>query len=105
MFPAELRCEEGAELVIGPSSTFNYGVSVVARKSIRIGARCIFGSLVHIRDDDGRRIAPVSLADGVWLAHRAIIEPGSTIGEGSGGGASDVVSGTVAARAAAVGHS
>jgi acetyltransferase-like isoleucine patch superfamily enzyme/acyl carrier protein len=104
MFPTELRCEEGAELVIGPSSTFNYGVSVVARKSIRIGARCIFGSLVHIRDDDGRRIAPVSLADGVWLAHGAIIEPGSTIGEGSVVAAGAVVSGTVPPGAMAVGN-
>ena len=104
IFPTELRCENGAELVIGPNSTFNYGVSIVARRSIRIGARCIFGSLVHIRDDDGRRIAPVSLADGVWLAHRAIIEPGSTIGEGSVVAAGAVVSGTVPPRSMAVGN-
>jgi acetyltransferase-like isoleucine patch superfamily enzyme/acyl carrier protein len=104
IFRTELRCEDGAELVIGPSSTFNYGVSIVARRSIRIGARCNFGSLVHIRDDDGRRIAPVSLADGVWLAHGAVIEPGSTIGEGSVVGAGSVVSGMVPPHALAVGN-
>jgi maltose O-acetyltransferase len=104
IFRTELRCEDGGELVIGPSSTFNYGVSIVARRSVRIGARCIFGSLVHIRDDDGRTIAPVSLADGVWLAHGAVIQPGSTIGEGSVVAAGSVVSGIVPPRALAVGN-
>ena len=80
MVPTELRCRAGAELVIGPRSVLNYGVSIVAHRSVRIGTGCMIGSLVHIRDDDGRRTEPVTIGEGVWIAHGAVIEPGTTIG-------------------------
>ncbi len=83
MLPTELRCAPGATLVIGPRTLFNYGVSIVSQRAIRIGSRCRIGSLVQIRDDDGRRTAPVVIGDNVWLAHGALIEPGVTIGDGS----------------------
>jgi acetyltransferase-like isoleucine patch superfamily enzyme/acyl carrier protein len=102
--PTELRCQEGAELVIGPRSVLNYGVSIVAHRSVRIGTGCMIGSLVHIRDDDGRRTEPVTIGDGVWIAHGAVIEPGTTIGAGAVIGAMTVVSGTVPARSLATGN-
>lgn len=83
MLPTELRCAAGAEIVIGPQTIFNYGVSITSRRSVRIGARCRFGSLVQIRDDDERRAAPVVVGDGVWIAHGALIEPGVIIGDGA----------------------
>jgi maltose O-acetyltransferase len=104
MFPTELRCADGAELVIGPSSVFNYGVSIVVRRSVRIGARFRCGSLVHVRDDDGLRAAPVTIADDVWIAHGAIVEPGTTIGAGSIVAAGTVVSGVVPPKAMAIGN-
>jgi acetyltransferase-like isoleucine patch superfamily enzyme/acyl carrier protein len=102
--PTELRCQEGAELVIGPRSVLNYGVSIVAHRSVRIGTGCMIGSLVHIRDDDGRRTEPVTIGEGVWIAHGAVIEPGTTIGAGAVIGAMTVVSGTVPARSLATGN-
>jgi len=102
--PTELRCGEGAELVIGPRSMLNYGVSIVAHESVRIGASCMIASLVHIRDDDGRRTGPVTIGDGVWIAYGAVIEPGSTIGDGAVIGAMAVVSGTVPPRSLAAGN-
>jgi acetoacetyl-CoA synthase len=102
--PTELRCEAGGKLVIGPQSIFNYGVSIVARRDVRIGARCMIASLVHIRDDDGRRTAPVIIGDDVWIAHGAIIEPGSIIGEGAVVATMAVVSGNVPPRTLATGN-
>jgi acetyltransferase-like isoleucine patch superfamily enzyme/acyl carrier protein len=104
MFPTELRCAEGAELSIGSQTLFNYGVFVSAQRSVRIGARCMFGSLVHIRDDDGRRTSPIVIGDDVWVAHGALIEPGSTVGDGSVVSAGAVVSGNVPPRTLAIGN-
>ena len=92
MIPSELRCAPGAELVIGPQSMFNYGVSIVADQRVHIGARCRFGSFVQVRDCDERRLAPVVVGDDVWLAHGVVVEPGVTIGNGSVVAAGAVVS-------------
>jgi acetyltransferase-like isoleucine patch superfamily enzyme len=102
--PTELHCRPGAELVIGPGSLVNYGVSIVARRSVRLGAGCVIASLVHIRDDDGRSAAPVVIGDDVWIAYGAVIEPGSTIGDGAVVGAMAVVSGDVPPRSLATGN-
>ncbi|HTB75764.1 MAG TPA: acyltransferase [Polyangiaceae bacterium] len=104
MVATELHCREGAELVIGPRSDFNYGVSIVAHESVRIGADCLIASLVHIRDHDGRRTGPVKIGVGVWIAYGAVIEPGSTIGDYAVVGAMTVVSGVVPARTLAMGN-
>jgi acetyltransferase-like isoleucine patch superfamily enzyme/acyl carrier protein len=104
MLPTELRCAAGAELVIGPRTLFNYGVSIVAQRAVRIGARCRFGSLVQIRDDDGRRAAPVVLGDDVWVAHGALIEPGVVIGTGAVVAAGAVVSQSVPPHMLAFGN-
>jgi acetyltransferase-like isoleucine patch superfamily enzyme/acyl carrier protein len=92
MLPTELRCAQGAELVIGPQTMFNYGVSIVSQRSVRIGARCRFGSLAQIRDEDGRRTVPIVIGDDVWVAHGALLEPGAVIGDGSVVAAGAVVS-------------
>jgi acetyltransferase-like isoleucine patch superfamily enzyme/acyl carrier protein len=104
MFPSELECADGAELVIGPSSVFNYGITIAARRSVRIGARCRFGSLVHVRDDDGRVTAPVVIEDDVWIAHGAMIEPGAAVRRGSVVAAGAVVFGEVPANTLATGN-
>jgi len=104
MIPTELRCRHGAELVIGPRSIFNYGVSIVANESVHIGPECLIASLVHIRDDDGRHKSPVTIGRGVWIAYGAVIEPGSTIGDYAVIAAMAVVSGTVPPRSLATGN-
>ena len=78
MVATELSCGPEAELVVGKRCGFNYGVSITAAKSVRIGEHCIFGSFSRVRDDDGLKVAPVLIGDGVWVAHGAIVEPGFT---------------------------
>jgi maltose O-acetyltransferase len=104
MVPTELVCEGGGELRIGARSIFNYGVSIVAHERVRIGVGCRFGSFVHIRDDDGRRRAPVVLEDDVWIAHGAILEPGATVGRGSVVSAGAVVVGAIPPGSLATGN-
>ncbi len=83
MIPTELLCHEGATLTIGDGADFNYGVSLEAWSSIRIGARSMFGSRVRISDTNKDGTLPIVIGDDVWVAHGAVIEPGVTIGDGS----------------------
>jgi acetyltransferase-like isoleucine patch superfamily enzyme/acyl carrier protein len=104
MIPTELRCAAGAELEIGAQTLFNYGVSVLSERSVRIGARCRFGSFVQVRDCDERRTAPVVIGDDVWLAHGVLVEPGVVIGDGSVVSAGAVVSVSIPPRMLAFGN-
>jgi acetyltransferase-like isoleucine patch superfamily enzyme len=100
----ELVCGPDATIVIGHRTGFNYGVSLRAKQSIRIGEQCMFGALVIIRDNDGTRTAPVVIGDRVWFSHAAIIEPGVTIGDDAVIAAGSVVVGDVPPRTMAVGN-
>jgi len=100
----ELVCRPGAELDVGARTGFNYGVSLQASRSIRIGVECAFGAMVRIRDDDGQRVAPVVIGEHVWIAHGAIIEPGVTIGDDAVVSAGSVVMSDVPARMMAIGN-
>lgn len=104
MIRSELVCGPGGELVIGAGAGFNYGVSIVALRSIRIGPRAMFGALVRVRDTDERHSAPVVIGADVWIAHAAIIEPGVTIGDGAVVSAGSVVTGDVPPHRLAMGN-
>jgi len=104
MIPLVLHCAKGAELSIGTLSVFNYGSFLRADRSVRIGERCMFGSMVHIHDHSRERTAPIVIADDVWVAHGAVIEPGVTIGEGSVVAAGSVVTSDVPPFSLAVGN-
>jgi acetyltransferase-like isoleucine patch superfamily enzyme len=83
MIPTAIACGPGATIDIGAETIFNYGVSLDAEESIRIGKRCRFGSYVRISDRGSEVTQPVVVEDDVWIAHGAIVEPGVTIGRGS----------------------
>jgi carbonic anhydrase/acetyltransferase-like protein (isoleucine patch superfamily) len=102
--PASIVCDEGGELLVGDSCLFNYGATIRATRSIRIGARCMIASFVSIRDYDGDRVAPVVIGDDVWIAHGALIEPGVTIGAGSVISAGSVVCKDVPPKTIAIGN-
>jgi acetyltransferase-like isoleucine patch superfamily enzyme len=102
--PIELVCARGAELIIGESTGFNYGTSVRASRSVRIGSRCLIASMVRIRDDDGFVVAPVRIGDDVWIAHGALIEPGVSIGDRAVVSAGSVVTCDVPAGMMALGN-
>jgi acetyltransferase-like isoleucine patch superfamily enzyme len=101
MIATEIACRPGALIEIGSRSIFNYGVSLEARSSIRIGSRAMFGSLVRVTD---RGQGPVVIGDDVWIAHGAVIEPGVTIGSGSVVAAGSVVSRDVPPGSLAIGN-
>ena len=102
--PTALVCAPGAEILIGVHSGFNYGVSLRARRSIRIGRECIFGALAMVRDHDGHRTAPVVIGDRVWLGHGVMVEPGVTIGDDAVISAGSVVMVDVPPRMIAMGN-
>lgn len=104
MIPSVLSCHEGAELVIGDGCGFNYGVAIDCRRSIHIGARCMFGSMTRLIDSDGARIAPIVIEDDVWIAYGAVIRPGVRIGAGSVVSAGSVVISDVPRDSLAVGN-
>ncbi len=82
MIVSELVCHAGGELIIGANCAFNYGFVIDCRESVRIGERCLFGSMTLLRDSDMTRHGPIVIEDDVWVAHGAVIEPGVHIGAG-----------------------
>ena len=104
IIPSELRVERGARLTIGAECVFNYGVSMEAHQEIRIGRRCMMGSLSRLADRGPRGTAPIVVEDDVWIAHGAILEPGVTIGAGSIVSAGSVVTADVPPGSLAIGN-
>lgn len=88
----ELCANEGAELVIGSGVHINYGVSVGATKSIRIGDRVRLGPYCRVVDSDFHDVynralpavpKPVVIEDDAWVGMFAVILPGVHIGKGA----------------------
>ncbi|HJV48228.1 MAG TPA: acyltransferase [Geothrix sp.] len=102
--PTALVCAPEGEILIGVHTGFNYGASLRARHSIRIGEECMFGAMAMVRDHDGQRTAPVVIGDRVWLGHGVIIEPGVTIGDDAVISAGSVVLEDVPPRMIAMGN-
>jgi len=103
----------GGRIEIGDRTFLNYGVSISAFQSVRIGARCLLGTYVNIMDNnwhdvlDRSRVPPsrpVVLEDNVWLGNRVIVLPGVTVGHDSVVGAGAVVTRDVPPRSVAVGN-
>jgi maltose O-acetyltransferase len=113
--PIELRVSEHAELEIGDRTYINYGTSLGATLSIRIGKNCSIGTYVTLIDNDFHSLdperrnvtppsAPIVLEDNVWLGLRVIVLRGVRIGTGSVIGAGSVVTRDVPARTLAAGQ-
>ena len=103
--PCELIVSPGGSLQIGDRCIFNYGVSIVARRQVVIGSRCMFGSHVRISDVSERgEPLPVVIGDGVWVAHGAVIAAGVRVGDGAVVSAGSVVTRDVPPRMMAIGN-
>lgn len=85
----ELCAAHGAQLVIGDGVHMNYGVSVGATKSIRIGDRVRLGPYARVVDSDfhdvyNRAVAPppqpVVIEDDAWIGMHAVVLPGVHVG-------------------------
>ena len=104
--PVELATGVGGVLEIGENVRLNYGVSIGAMKSIRIGDRVRIGPYVMLIDTefhdayDREKMPPprpIVIEDDVWIAAKAAVMPGVTIGRGSIVGTSSVVTADVPA--------
>lgn len=87
----EIVCRPGATLEIGAGSHFGDGTSLDVALSIRIGARCLFGSRVRVSDRDDHGARRIDIGNDVWLAHGVVVKPGITIGDRAVVGAGSVV--------------
>jgi maltose O-acetyltransferase len=106
--PVELCTAEGAELIIGNGVHINYGVSVGATKSVRIGDRVRLGPYTRIVDSDfhdvyNRAVAaepkPVTIDEDAWVGMHCVILPGVHIGKAAVIGSGAVVTKDVPAYA------
>jgi carbonic anhydrase/acetyltransferase-like protein (isoleucine patch superfamily) len=85
----------GGELEIGPYTGFGPGALVEANGHVTIGERCMFASMVILKD--------ATIGNDVWIAHGATVEPGVTIGDGSVVAAGTTVTRDVPAQHLAIG--
>lgn len=96
-----IYCKGG--LTIGDNCNINTGVILDGRGGLVIGAHVTIAPQVAILTADhdpqtpdfAGRHRPVNIGTNVWLATRAMVLPGSTIGEGAVVGAGAVVHGVV----------
>ena len=102
--PVELATGVGGVLEIGENVRLNYGVSIGAMRSIRIGNRVRIGPYVMLIDTEFHDVydrekmpppRPIVIEDDVWIAAKASVMPGVTIGRGSIVGTSSVVTADV----------
>jgi acetyltransferase-like isoleucine patch superfamily enzyme len=109
----ELAVFPGGTLEIGDATTINYGTSIAATGLVRLGRGCRLGTHVMILDNDFHELEdrdampaprPVILEDNVWLANRAIVLPGVTIGHDAVVGAGSVVMTSIPPRSVALGN-
>ena len=110
----ELVSIQGGTLEIGDRTLVNYGGSIAAASSVKIGSRCLIGTHAIIMDNDFHRIEPerryewpesrpIVIEDNVWLGARVIVLGGVTIGEGSCIGAGSLVIHDIPPRSLAAG--
>jgi len=108
--------ESSGHLEVGDRTVFGHHCTVAADRSVVIGAHCLIGELVSIRDhdhafddsggaiiDQGRVTAPVRIGDDVWIGAKATVTSGVTIGSGAVVGAHAVVTHDLPAGCVAVG--
>jgi acetyltransferase-like isoleucine patch superfamily enzyme len=97
--PIELRTGAHGVIKIGDRTAINFGCSFVSRASVSIGAGVNFGPYCVVSDcadgsvDGHTEPEPITICDGVWLASRVTVGPGSHIGEGTVVTAGSVVRG------------
>jgi acetyltransferase-like isoleucine patch superfamily enzyme len=95
-------------LSIGSNVSINRGTFITARAQITIGDNVLLGPYVVLNSGDheyrdsampmsrqGHTLAPISIADDVWIGAHAVILKGAVIGRGAIVGAGAVVTGEV----------
>jgi len=111
--PVELVTYDSGRIEIGDHTFINYGSSIAARNSVKIGSHCFFGHYTFVMDNDQHDIVkhtelprsePVIIEDHVWIGSKAVILPGVRIGNRAVIGAGSIVTKDVPPRCVAAGN-
>ncbi|HIG76077.1 MAG TPA: acyltransferase [Bacteroidetes bacterium] len=88
----QLSAGPGARLAVGAGTYINNGSVLSARRSVTVGERCQIATGVLLMDSDFHAVgdldapgksAPITIEDDVWLATRAVVLKGVTVGRGA----------------------
>ena len=111
--PVELVTYASGRIEIGNHTFINYGVSIAARASVKIGRYCHLGHYTFVMDNDQHDVVrrmelpqsePVIIEDHVWIGSKAIILPGVHIGSRAVIGAGSIVTKDIPPRSVAAGN-
>jgi acetyltransferase-like isoleucine patch superfamily enzyme len=111
--PVEMVTYTSGRIEIGSHTFINYGSSIAARVSVKIGSYCHLGHYTFVMDNDQHDIVrrmelpqsyPVIIEDHVWIASKAVILPGVRIGTRAVIGAGSIVTKDVPPRCVAAGN-
>lgn len=107
----EISVASEAQLNIGEAVFINQGARIVATTSVTIGDRVLIGDEAIIIDNDFHGVfgcepkqAPICIGNNVWIASRAIILRGVTIGDNCVIAANAVVAADVPANCLVAGN-
>jgi acetyltransferase-like isoleucine patch superfamily enzyme len=111
--PIELVTYTLGRIEIGNHTFINYGSSIAARASVKIGANCLLGHYTFVMDNNQHDIVrhtelpqsdPVIIEDHVWIGSKAVILPGVRIGSRAVIGAGSIVTKDIPPRCVAAGN-
>jgi acetyltransferase-like isoleucine patch superfamily enzyme len=113
LVPVELVTYDSGRIEIGSRTFINYGSSIAARASVKIGSHCLLGHYTFVMDNDQHdairhselpQSGPVVIEDHVWIGSKAVILPGVRIGSRAVIGAGSVVTKDIPPRCVAAGN-
>jgi acetyltransferase-like isoleucine patch superfamily enzyme len=111
--PVELNTYASGRIEIGSHTFINYGSSIAARASVKIGSYCHLGHYLFVMDNDQHDVVrhwqlppsePVVIEDDVWIGSKVIILPGVRIGSRAVIGAGSIVTKDIPPRCVAAGN-
>jgi acetyltransferase-like isoleucine patch superfamily enzyme len=111
--PIELVTYATGRIEIGNHTFINYGSSIAARVSVKIGSHCHLGHYTFVMDNDQHDLMrhwelpksePVIIEDYVWIGSKAVILPGVRIGSHAVVGAGSIVTKDVPPRSLVAGN-
>lgn len=111
--PIELATYSSGRIEIGKYTFINYGSSIAARSSVRIGSYCHLGHYTFVMDNGQHDVIrhsdlppskPVIVEDHVWIGSKVTILPGVRIGSRAVIGAGSIVTKDIPPRCVAAGN-
>src|SRR5215470_7646241 len=111
--PVELVTYDSGQIEIGSYTFINYGSSIAARASVKIGSSCHLGHYTFVMDNDQHDVLthnmlppsePVVIEDNVWIGSKVVILPGVRVGSRAVIGAGSIVTRDIPPRCVAAGN-